>query len=33
MRDSLEEFTDEMGNIEEIMRREALVSLKSTVGK
>lgn len=33
VRESLEEFTDEVGNIEEIMRREALVSLKSTVGK
>ena len=33
VRDSLEELTGEMGNIEEIMRREALVSLKSTVGK
>jgi len=32
-RERLEELTDEVGDIEEIMRREALVSLKSTVGK
>ncbi len=32
-RERLEDLTDEVGDIEEIMRREALVSLKSTVGK
>ncbi len=33
VRAALEDLTDEVGDIEEIMRREALVSLTSTVGK